>query len=306
MMRRRLLIALAFGFAAATAMAGNSKVGTSGAQFLKIGAGARPTAMGDAYTAVSDDVNAVHFNPAGLSQLDRAQITALHTQWFQGLDYNFGAFAVPTAAGTFGLSASTLKAGDLDRRGADESSQGTFSDLDSAYGLSYGRGIGETWSVGASARLVRQQIADARASAWGGDVGVLKRFADSRYSLGLAARNFGQSVKFHGEGDPLPFVVDAGGAGRFINNHLLLALRLSAPRDNDLQYGAGVEWAQGRPEGFRYAARAGYQSINTDPNGATGVSLGGGIGFRRLDLDFAWAPFGDLGNTFRYAVLFRF
>ena len=310
MMRRLSTIALAIlvglPTAASTANAGEAKVGTSGAQFLKIGAGARPTAMGEAFTAIADDVNAVYFNPAGLAQIQRPEITAMHTQWFQGLDYAFGAFALPTEAGTFGISASTLESDSIEKRATDESSLGSFTSLDSAYSLSYAGSISDTLSLGATARLVRQEIDDASASAWGGDVGVLKRFRDGRYSVGLAARHFGQEVKFDEEGDPQPFVVDAGGAGRFLEGRLVLGLTVHAPRDNDIQYGAGVEWAERNQDRFRYAVRAGYRSLATDADGASGVSLGAGIGYRRLDFDFAWVPFGDLGNTFRYAVLFRF
>ena len=39
-----------------------SKVGTSMAQFLKLGAGARGTAMGDAYTSVVKDVSALDWS----------------------------------------------------------------------------------------------------------------------------------------------------------------------------------------------------------------------------------------------------
>jgi hypothetical protein len=300
-----LVILVGLPTGASLVSASDAKVGTSGAQFLKIGAGARPTAMGEAFTAIADDVNAAYFNPAGLGQLERAELTAMQTQWFQGLDYNFGAFALPTSAGTFGVSAATLEAEDLERRGADESSLGSFSNLDSAYALSYGGKFGETMFAGATARMIRLEIADASASAWAGDLGLLKRLGD-RYSLGLAARNFGQEIKFDEEGDPLPFVVDAGAAGRFVDGRLLAGLTLSMPRDNDLQYAAGVEWAERNPEGFRYAARAGFRSMATDADGASGITVGAGIGYRKLDVDFAWVPMGDLGNTFRYAVLFRF
>ena len=34
---------------------------------LKSGLGARPLGMGGAFTAVSDDINAIYYNPAGLS-----------------------------------------------------------------------------------------------------------------------------------------------------------------------------------------------------------------------------------------------
>ena len=43
-----------------------AKVGTFGAQFLKIGVSARATGMGSAYTAVADNAEGVYWNPAGI------------------------------------------------------------------------------------------------------------------------------------------------------------------------------------------------------------------------------------------------
>ena len=103
---RRFFLAglLLFATARPSLAAFATDAGVNGAQFLKIGAGARPTAMGDAFTAIADDVNATYFNPAGLAQLKTAELTAMRTQWFQNIDYSFGAFAMPTSAGTFGIS----------------------------------------------------------------------------------------------------------------------------------------------------------------------------------------------------------
>ena len=50
---------------------GQSKVGQAGAQFLEMGISARAVSMGEAFSAVSDDATAIHYNPAGLTQLDR-------------------------------------------------------------------------------------------------------------------------------------------------------------------------------------------------------------------------------------------
>ena len=44
----------------------NSNAGTTGFNFLKIGIGARSAALGGAYTAVSGDIEASAWNPAGL------------------------------------------------------------------------------------------------------------------------------------------------------------------------------------------------------------------------------------------------
>ncbi len=49
---------------------GAQRVGTSAAQFLKIGAGARAEALGQAYVAISNDASALFWNPAGLVQFE--------------------------------------------------------------------------------------------------------------------------------------------------------------------------------------------------------------------------------------------
>ena len=49
---------------------GVKKVNISGMQFLKIGQGARAAAMGDAFTAVADDINAIFWNGAGLVHVE--------------------------------------------------------------------------------------------------------------------------------------------------------------------------------------------------------------------------------------------
>jgi hypothetical protein len=51
------------------------KVGTIGGQSLKIGIGARPAAMGEAFVAVSEDPISVYWNPAGIARLDGQSIT---------------------------------------------------------------------------------------------------------------------------------------------------------------------------------------------------------------------------------------
>lgn len=237
------------------AHATNAKVGTSGAQFLKIGASARPTAMGDAFVGIADDVNAVYFNPGGLGFLDRAQVTAMRTQWFQGMDYDFGAFALPLPQGALGFSISTLQASDLEKRSTDESSQGTFGTLDAAYSAAYGRKIGDTWSLGVTGRYLNQKIDVYSATAWGADVGVLKKLENRPITFGLALRNMGGGIKFVSESDPQPFVIDAGAGIKLLSNKLLIGVNVQKPRDNDAKLGAGGEYTQKLQKDFRFSVR---------------------------------------------------
>ena len=48
---------------------GSGSRGTTTANFLKLGAGARAEAMGGAYAAVADDATALYWNPAGLTRI---------------------------------------------------------------------------------------------------------------------------------------------------------------------------------------------------------------------------------------------
>ncbi|PYP16265.1 MAG: hypothetical protein DMD52_08430, partial [Gemmatimonadetes bacterium] len=49
----------------------NTAYGTTAAEFLLLGASARGLALSEAYAALSTDVSALYYNPAGIAQLDR-------------------------------------------------------------------------------------------------------------------------------------------------------------------------------------------------------------------------------------------
>lgn len=55
------------------------------AAFEETGAGARAPGLGDAFAALADDVYALHYNPAGLAQLDRAQFATAYAKLYDGL-----------------------------------------------------------------------------------------------------------------------------------------------------------------------------------------------------------------------------
>jgi tetratricopeptide (TPR) repeat protein len=60
------------------------------AAFDDLGAGARAPGMGNAFTAIADDVYAIYYNPAGLALLDRPTLAASHTQHLAGLSDGSG------------------------------------------------------------------------------------------------------------------------------------------------------------------------------------------------------------------------
>ncbi|MCK4513161.1 UPF0164 family protein [bacterium] len=69
--------------------------GTSGAQFLGIGMGARSVGMGGAYVSLADDGSALYWNPAGLSQTTGMRLDVSHVSWLDDASYQYASFATP-------------------------------------------------------------------------------------------------------------------------------------------------------------------------------------------------------------------
>ncbi|HAH08159.1 MAG TPA: hypothetical protein DCM05_16815 [Elusimicrobia bacterium] len=295
---------------------GSSDKGTSGAAFLKIGPGARPAAMGEAYAAVEGDAQAVYYNPAGLAAVPGWDLTGMHNQYFQGLSYEFAAAAAPVSRligaepqrdlGVAALGVTSLSAGEMDRRGLTDAGgpTGTFGATDMAFSAAYARRFDGKLSLGGALKFIHQSLDDKSASAVAVDLGAHYRL-DPRWSLGGGLRHAGSSPKLGSVADPLPMTVFLGGAFQ-PREDLLFALDLGFPRDRDVLYGVGAEYVRKLTESARGAFRMGYSARSADAEGLGGLTMGMGLGYKSFDFDFAWVPMGDLGSTFRYSFRLRY
>lgn len=116
--------------------------GPAQAAFEDLGAGARAPGMGNAFTAVADDVYAIYYNPAGLALLERPELAASHTQHLAGLsdgsgiNSSFLAYAQPLKRG--GAIGAAMQNFSIDG--------GFYSER--AFYLSYGRAAPESLGLG--------------------------------------------------------------------------------------------------------------------------------------------------------------
>src|SRR5438552_4125808 len=62
------------------------------ASFLNYGAGARALGMGGAFYAVADDATAAYWNPAGLPQVQRKELTMMNATLFADTQLQFLSF----------------------------------------------------------------------------------------------------------------------------------------------------------------------------------------------------------------------
>lgn len=227
------------------------------AAFEDMGAGARAPGMGNAFTALADDVNAIHYNPAGLAQIDRAQASVGYSKLHLGLDdgSNLGisqfAYAHPLRRGrwgTVGTSFQRLALNDIYQ--------------ESTLHLSWGKSVltlesGSALLLGFNGKYLTHSfkpLAEAFAacnglncnqgpdpvlagstskSAMDADLGIIYRFP-RRFQLGLMAKHLMSPDVGFGSQDKLPMAYRFGGAYRSLWMTLMAETHIDEAPSGDM------------------------------------------------------------------------
>ena len=196
-----------------------TNVGTAGAQFLKIGPGARVDSLGGAFGGLANDATTIYWNPAGLSQLKQTSFSDTHTIWLADIRYNYLAFATPVEkVGTLGASVTFLNVPDTEITTLAKP-DGTglwYSAWDAAVSVAYSRQLyekesGVNLSFGVNAKYIHQQIHRESATGVAVDVGTLYHTGWRSLRIGMCFSNFGPEMRFSGP----DLATGAEEAGRF-------------------------------------------------------------------------------------------
>ena len=261
--------------------------GTTGANFLKIGVGARAAAMGEAFTAVADDSTSLYWNPAGLTRLKGRQLSAMYNVWFEGIGQGYVSAGFPLLGGTMALGTNYVSMGDFDGRDESGNPTETFQASDLGISVGFAGRLGR-FLLGLSGGMIRSTIAGNTQSAFLVTLGGLVEISQG-FWVGAVAQNLGTKL---GE-DPLPLILKAGLALEL--GSFSLAADIGKSQDTDLYYCVGIEsWI-----GNVVALRAGYRTGRDVGPGWTA-----GLGFKMggFGLDYAYVPYSNLGNTHRISL----
>lgn len=279
--------------------------------FLFLDADARPIAMGGAYTALASDANALLYNPAGLAFLNKNQVTLMHAEHFQGVTQEYASVALrgPLAgvvgknAGT-GFMLNTVSFGGIQRTTL-SNPRGTgldpFGIRDWTLAIGYGRKAGLDWvAFGANLKYLREDIDSYSAQAMAADLGLkaeLQKPLNVPISFGFAIQNMGTKLKYQASQEDLPLNLKVGVSYRFLGS-ATLALDLNQPKDGSSSIHVGTEYVALKSAAIRF----GYNGRN---EAGAGITFGGGIILEHLGFDYAFVPFGDLGNSHRFSLSYR-
>lgn len=160
------------------------------AEVLTKGAGARPLAMGGAFSAAANDATAAYWNPAGLALIDDVEITTMHATQNDLQSYDFVNLAFNTeSAGSYALSYLRLGVDDIIITDNSGNTHGTTTYADQAGLISGGWKIGKQFAFGGTIKLLRTDAYTASAFGFGSDLGFLFK-PIKELTFGLVARDY--------------------------------------------------------------------------------------------------------------------
>lgn len=308
------------------------------ADFLTLGVGARALAMGGAGTALSDNAYAAYWNPAGLGQLTRYEVSFMHST-LNGQDaYDFVSYVHPLKnRGAIGVSWLRVGVNDIPITSLPVVSRpvgptnrpqviGTFNNTDNAFLLSSGWTIpsfsGVDFHLGGTLKLLYMSgYRTTNAIGGGADIGFVATTSAEkphRLTLGLQASDAFRTKIYWNTPPPsadltshtetiapnLKIGIATTHALAIFQSTLILALDTYIK--NGVELHGGAEWTLFDLLSLRigFDERKGIESIRRLTAGA-GLNLsfvtGAGAG-----LDYAFANHPALGGSHRMSLRIRF
>jgi hypothetical protein len=295
---KRLVVVLVLGVLMGEGFA--TDPGKTAMAFLKVSQGARITAMGEAFVGLADDVNALYWNPAGLSKIKDREATFMYLKPFQevdGLSYSHIATTIPRGKdGSYGISVSYFGYGEEERTNVDSNNDpvtglGNWTAFDSLFTIGGAMQIQKNLSVGGSAKLIYGEIDKSNATGVACDIGCLYFPRIKNTTLGAVIKNLGTRVRFEKESDPLPLCAKIGLSHKFNRLPIICVVDATIPNDNDPYVGAGIEAKIQNAFSVRLGARSG------PADEGSGLTAGFGINHRLFSFDFAYQPGDSLGDS---------
>ncbi|MDP1675728.1 MAG: PorV/PorQ family protein [Bacteroidota bacterium] len=307
-----------------------TKVGTTIAQFLKIPAGSRSIGMGGSAAAVEGDIYSIYWNPGALAKMKTpGEVSFNQAQWIADIDYSFVAAGLTIDDfGTLGFSVTSVSTPEeVVRTEINPDGDGRRWKYNAlAMGLSFARSLTDRFSIGFTAKYIREGIWNMSSQGFAFDIGTIYTTNFNDLKIGASISNFGSKMRLEGhnisfntfpEGEqgqgaqnvesiyktdsydiPLTFRIGlAMDILRMENIRVTGAIDATHPNDNAEYINTGVEFAFNE----LFFARAGYKSLLLDET-EEGLTWGVGLNFpvmttTGVKLDYAFADFGRLKDV---------
>jgi len=317
-----------------------SKTGTTAASFLEIGVGAAANGMGGAFVGLANDASTLYWNVGGIATFTQFEAILVHTDWIADTKFDYAGLVIPLGDfGNLGLSFTSLSMADM-KVTTVEQPDGTgenFSAGDISVAISFARSLTERFSVGITAKYIKQSIWHMSSSAFAVDAGTLfKTDLLGGMTIGAVLSNFGTPMRLEGRDSRYFIRVDETKQGS--NERIPTNIELDS-WDLPLNFQIGVSTQAFQSDDYKlnvsadaivpnndyqslnigaefsfmdfFSLRGGYNSLFLqDAEG--GLSFGAGVNSKMLlstaivNFDYAFRDFGKLKNVHSFSVGIKF
>lgn len=279
--------------------------GNTGISFLKNGFGARNIAMSDLGVVGINDLTALNYNPALLSNYSKPQIMLTHSQNIQDMatqlvGASFSLFGLPLAVGVNNTSVSEIPI----RTTASDEPQSTFNAHYLFGSLSTGFNILENISVGVTLKYIYENLFSDEASGFAYDFGLHYSSLIKGLDLGASLKNIGSLSKLRNESTKLPSDLRIGAAYSIDVNSIYSTVNIIGGIQKyldteDTHMHAGAEVIYNKLLALRLGYMSGYDS--------KGLTTGLGIYWEGLNFDYAFTPYSfGLGSAHTISLMYTF
>ncbi|OGG00543.1 MAG: hypothetical protein A3F83_11255 [Candidatus Glassbacteria bacterium RIFCSPLOWO2_12_FULL_58_11] len=186
-------------------LSNSSFVGVRAAEFLTIPVGSRGIGMGNAYTAVVDDISAMWWNPAGLGFLQNKEVMLTIVDYTMDLTYSWAGAAVPLADGNVVLGGffGYLDIPDMEITTVanPEGTGSMFRAYDFQMGGSVAYNFSDRFIAGLNVKYVHQDVmSNMGGSAFAIDAGAIyhTELNDREIKFAFAIQNLGSNITMSG------------------------------------------------------------------------------------------------------------
>lgn len=237
--------------------ASRKDVGTTSYNFLKLNGSARASALGSAFTAVTDDVSSIFYNPAGAVSLRTNNVSMNYVNYFLDVNYQTIFFNLPHNDNeNFFAGAFYLDGGEITKYHTNDIAQGTARFYNLAVFLGYGSKRNRV-SYAGTMKILNETIHDDSILGVAFDFGFLfdireehifqpfgsdlTRFLSfSDINLGLVFKNIGFTTAYgEANSDKLPNMTALGVSSKYMNQFMFsLDYLIQNDNKNSLSFGA--------------------------------------------------------------------
>jgi hypothetical protein len=308
---RRIPAALAGATALFLARPAAAQGGQHAAVLLELPASARSLALGNGAAVLAGDDAALFYNPAQLASVDGASAGLSVQRYLAGSLLAAVSGAVRLGPGVLAVGVLSLEYGYENEIVPDPAYGGergmatgrAVSAGDLAVSAGYGLRVSGAVSVGATAKVVRQQVADLSGSAFAADLGAAVDLGGGA-TVSLALQHVGSELSLGASRGPLPTALRLGAAiplPRVGALDVMATGEAAHARDGGIDAGGGAEVRWRGAGDLTLVGRVG--ALPRARAAVSRLTFGGGLAVRHFALDYAYQSFDVVGGgTHRVGV----